>query len=152
VLQLVKQLRDRGRAVLFSTHHLDEVEELADQVAVMHRGQIARRGTLADVIEGHPSTISFATPYDGAGRPLELPALAGEVTQRLDRGGLTTVRTHDVQRALYRLLGWADQEDLRLDQLRAETASLESVFLSIAHQSHDETETETQTETTEETR
>jgi ABC-2 type transport system ATP-binding protein len=145
VLQLVKQLRDRGRAVLFSTHHLDEVEELADQVAVMHRGRIARRGTLADVIEGHPSTISFATPYDASGRALDLPALAGEVTQRAERGGVTTVRTRDVQRALHRLLTWADADDVRLDQLRAETASLESVFLSIAGKSHDD-------ETTEETR
>jgi ABC-2 type transport system ATP-binding protein len=141
VLQLVKGLRERGRAVLFSTHHLDEVEELADQVAVMHRGQIARRGTLADVIEGHPSTVSFATPYDGSGRTLELPALAGEVTQRLDRGGLTTVRTHDVQKALHRLLTWADQHQVRLDQLRAETASLESVFLSIASETRTETDT-----------
>jgi len=154
VWDLVLRLRDRGRAVLFSTHHLEEVEELADHVAVMHDGQIARRGTLADIVEGHPSTIRFVTPFDATGSPVALPPLAGDVSSR---GPHTTVRTHDVQAALHRLLVWADEHSVRLAELRAETASLESVFLEIAGRptgatTNDTTTTSTSTNATEENR
>ncbi|MCA1480753.1 ATP-binding cassette domain-containing protein, partial [Bradyrhizobium sp. NBAIM08] len=36
VWDLVAALRDRGRSVLLTTHHLEEAEELADRVAIMH--------------------------------------------------------------------------------------------------------------------
>lgn len=139
VWDIVAGLRDHGTAVLFSTHHLEEVEELADEVAILHQGRISRRGTVADIVEGHPAGVRFATPYDAAGAPLALPPLPGEVTRAPGRGreaarpdAVTTVRTHELQTTLHRLLNWAEAEQVRLEQLRAENASLESVFLEIA--------------------
>ncbi len=49
-------LRDRGRAVLLTTHYLEEAEALADQVAIMHAGPHRPRGTPAEIVAGHPST------------------------------------------------------------------------------------------------
>ena len=39
---LVKQLRDEGRTILFSTHRMDEVDLLADDIAIMHLGELRR--------------------------------------------------------------------------------------------------------------
>lgn len=139
VWDIVAGLRDHGTAVLFSTHHLEEVEELADEVAILHQGQISRRGSVAEVVEGHPASIRFATPYDASGSPRALPPLPGDLTRAAGRGrdaarsdAVTTLRTQELQTALHRLLGWAEAEQVRLEQLRAENASLESVFLEIA--------------------
>lgn len=37
---LVRELADRGTAVLVSSHHLDEVSRIAGTVAVLHRGRV----------------------------------------------------------------------------------------------------------------
>ena len=42
---LMRQLRDEGRTVLFSTHRMDEVELLADDLAILHEGRVCYNGT-----------------------------------------------------------------------------------------------------------
>jgi sodium transport system ATP-binding protein len=49
VLDSIKQLRGRGKTILFSTHIMREVEKLCDRVAVMARGKIVACGTLEDL-------------------------------------------------------------------------------------------------------
>lgn len=54
ILQLVKQLsRDRGLGVIFITHDLGVVANLADQVVVMYRGKLVEQGATRSVFE-HP--------------------------------------------------------------------------------------------------
>jgi len=49
VLESIKQLRGRGKTILFSTHIMREVEKLCDRVAVMARGKVVACGTLEDL-------------------------------------------------------------------------------------------------------
>jgi sodium transport system ATP-binding protein len=49
VLNNIKQLRGRGKTIIFSTHIMHEVEKLCDRVAVMARGKIVACGTLDDL-------------------------------------------------------------------------------------------------------
>jgi sodium transport system ATP-binding protein len=49
VLDSIKQLRGRGKTILFSTHIMREVERLCDRVAIMSRGKIVACGTLEDL-------------------------------------------------------------------------------------------------------
>ena len=46
---LVKRLADSGLTVLLSSHHMDEVEEICDNVTIMSRGKVAFHGTIADL-------------------------------------------------------------------------------------------------------
>jgi len=49
VWQSVRQLACRGTTVLLTTQHLDEAEQLADRIAILHEGRILVNGTLADL-------------------------------------------------------------------------------------------------------
>ncbi|VTU00222.1 abc transporter atp-binding protein : ABC transporter related protein OS=Planctomyces limnophilus (strain ATCC 43296 / DSM 3776 / IFAM 1008 / 290) GN=Plim_3143 PE=4 SV=1: ABC_tran [Gemmataceae bacterium] len=49
VLDSIKQLRGRGKTILFSTHIMREVEKLCDRVAIMARGKIVCCGTLEEL-------------------------------------------------------------------------------------------------------
>lgn len=49
VWQTVKQLADSGTTVLLTTQYLDEAEQLADRIAILHRGRIIVNGTLAEL-------------------------------------------------------------------------------------------------------
>jgi len=59
ILDLLRRLRDtRQMSMLFITHDLGLVSEIADEVAVMYRGRIVERGTVLQIFENprHPYT------------------------------------------------------------------------------------------------
>ncbi|MEV4578212.1 ATP-binding cassette domain-containing protein [Nonomuraea jabiensis] len=49
VWQAVKELAARGTTVLLTTQYLDEAEQLADRIAILHEGRIIVNGTLAEL-------------------------------------------------------------------------------------------------------
>jgi ABC-2 type transport system ATP-binding protein len=49
VWQAVKALANKGTTVLLTTQYLDEAEQLADRIAILHRGRIIVNGTLAEL-------------------------------------------------------------------------------------------------------
>ncbi len=46
VLSLIRELKGRGRTVIFSTHIMTEAERVCDEIAIIERGQILAQGTL----------------------------------------------------------------------------------------------------------
>ncbi|WP_010585030.1 ABC transporter ATP-binding protein [Schlesneria paludicola] len=72
---IIRTIADEGRTVLFSSHLLDEVERVADHVAMIHQGQIILSATMDDMKEQHRRlTLRFAHPVETA------PILAGALT------------------------------------------------------------------------
>jgi sodium transport system ATP-binding protein len=47
--KLLAQLRDAGHCVVFSSHVMQEVEQLCDEVIVIARGQVVAAGKIADI-------------------------------------------------------------------------------------------------------
>ncbi len=87
ILALIDELREElGTAVLFITHNLAVVAEIADEIAVMYAGRIVERGRRTDIFADpqHPYTLALfaAMPRSGdVGRPLasidgQVPAAA----------------------------------------------------------------------------
>ena len=60
------EMRDRGKTILFSTHQLDQAEELCDSVAIIDHGRVITAGTTREVKRstGH-QVIRVATAGDG---------------------------------------------------------------------------------------
>jgi ABC-2 type transport system ATP-binding protein len=46
ILKLVRQLRDDGNAILYTTHYMDEAESLCDRLCILNRGKVVAVGTL----------------------------------------------------------------------------------------------------------
>ncbi|WP_284991943.1 ATP-binding cassette domain-containing protein [Arthrobacter sp. efr-133-TYG-120] len=49
VWQVIQELAKRGTTVLLTTQYLDEAEQLADSIAILHQGRIIANGTLAEL-------------------------------------------------------------------------------------------------------
>ena len=70
----ILQMKRDGRTVIFSTHVMEQAEQLCDSVMMIHKGRLAFAGTLAEVKEGRDRGLSIH--YDGDGRALrDLPGL-----------------------------------------------------------------------------
>ncbi|WP_152394221.1 ABC transporter ATP-binding protein [Paenibacillus guangzhouensis] len=55
VWKIVKELSGRGTTVFLTTQYLEEAEQLADQIAILHEGRIIAGGTLAELKKLFPS-------------------------------------------------------------------------------------------------
>ncbi|MFD3778929.1 ABC transporter ATP-binding protein [Streptomyces sp. NPDC058612] len=123
---LVRELRAQGTTVLLTTHYLEEAEELADRLAILHEGELVLTGTPAEVTATRPARIRFTLPADvpPARLPLTLRAAA--------HGRDVEVRTGRLQADLTELLRWAHDHGVGLGGLDARSASLEEAFLEIA--------------------
>lgn len=54
VWKTIKELAANGTTVFLTTQHLEEAEQLADQIAILHEGRIIANGTLADLKKMFP--------------------------------------------------------------------------------------------------
>ncbi|MFI5805748.1 ABC transporter ATP-binding protein [Streptomyces sp. NPDC051561] len=129
--ELVRELREQGTTVLLTTHYLEEAEELADRLAIMHEGRIAAEGRVDEVVAAHPSRISFELP-EGYHMG-DLPPLGRlGITEHQLTGRHVQFTTPTLQRAATGLLVWAESVGVELRGLDVRSASLEEAFLHIA--------------------
>lgn len=56
VWKVVKELANTGMTVLLTTQYLEEAEQLADRIAILHEGRIIANGTLSELKQLFPST------------------------------------------------------------------------------------------------
>jgi sodium transport system ATP-binding protein len=47
ILKYIKRERDQGKAIILSTHYLDEAEDMCDRIGLLHEGQLVAEGDLA---------------------------------------------------------------------------------------------------------
>jgi peptide/nickel transport system ATP-binding protein len=99
VLELLKELQVQyGMAILFITHDLGVVEEIADEVIVMERGRIVESGNTRDVLNNpsHPYTQRLIASRPNPGHKGYF--LGPEVTKKalpvMDRGDAALVVNH----------------------------------------------------------
>jgi sodium transport system ATP-binding protein len=49
IVKFIRDCRDRGRTVIFSSHVMSEVEKLCDRIGIIHAGKLLAEGTLAEL-------------------------------------------------------------------------------------------------------
>ncbi|MEH1168104.1 ABC transporter ATP-binding protein [Micromonospora sp. CPCC 205539] len=129
MMQLLHSLGDAGRTILFSSHILEEVEQVSGTVQVMVAGRLAASGdfrTIRRLMTNRPHVFAVRST-DDRGLAVALIAEPSVSGVELDRTGLT-VRAGDYgafTRALPRI---ALDRGIRVRQLVPSDESLESVF------------------------
>jgi ABC-2 type transport system ATP-binding protein/sodium transport system ATP-binding protein len=51
IIEYIEHLRRDGKAVILTTHHLDDAERLCTRFGLMHKGQLVSEGTLTELRE-----------------------------------------------------------------------------------------------------
>jgi len=132
ILDTVRRLnRERGLTVLYTSHYMEEVEQLCDRVYVMDHGKVIAEGTLPAVraLAGDEGAVWLqATAY-----PEELleslRALPGAGQAALADDGIRLTRSSEL--ALIDVLRAAEKTNVTVTNLSVSESSLEDVFLHL---------------------
>ena len=105
ILDVVQRLATEGRAVIYTTHYMEEAQRICSRVAIMDRGRVLAIGTVAELIAAH-----------GGDSVVTVDSLAGE----------HRVRTREPLREIERALAEGGATAVRIEQ-----PDLEMVFLAL---------------------
>ncbi|QEO09463.1 ABC transporter ATP-binding protein [Protaetiibacter larvae] len=122
----IRRQREAGAAIVVTSHYLEEIEALAERVAVVTGGRIAADGELATIIANAGTrwaSLTSAAPD----RVAALPEVAGS---RID-GDHVELSLHDADAFVRALVASA----LPFTGLQLRSATLEEAFLSIVKES-----------------
>jgi ABC-2 type transport system ATP-binding protein len=126
----LETLRARGKALLYTTHYMEEAERLCDRVVIMDHGQVVASDTLAGLYRRLPAVDTLDLEVDGT---VDLAALASEtpVTKPTQDGTRLHAGVADLGAATQALLGWLAARGHAVHRISSGRADLEDVFLAL---------------------
>jgi ABC-2 type transport system ATP-binding protein len=129
----LETLRSRGKALLYTTHYMEEAERLCDRLVVMDHGRVVAADTLAGLYRRLPVVQTLTLTVAG---DVDLVALARDTgaadcrqqgpTLQVGLGGDSGLAAPAAQ-----LLGWLAGHGHEVSQLASNRANLEDVFLAL---------------------
>jgi ABC-2 type transport system ATP-binding protein len=127
---VVRGLKEAGKAVLLTTHYMEEAEQLCDRVAVMDHGRVIALDTPQALIDEHFEETAIEFVALGEPPRQRLAALPG-ITQALFEEGHPTLYSTDVPRSMAGLFELGRAGALAFKDVTVRQATLEDVFLKL---------------------
>ena len=129
--EMVRGLRTSGVTIILTTHYIEEAEEMADRIGIIHKGEIILvedKAKLMDKLGKRQLTLHLQSPLERipAGLtqyPLELSADGGQLTY--------TFSTRGEQTEISDLLQQLAQHGIGFKDLESSQSSLEDIFVNL---------------------
>lgn len=136
ILESVKRLRDEGVTVIYTTHYMEEVEEISTRIIIIDHGEIIATGTcdeLKESIEAEKITFIEASDLDSFDSD-ELYRIEGVRHAEKNNGRLEVSTIKSIEN-LDRIIAVLIEHDKKIRSVSTQVISLETVFLNLTGRS-----------------
>ena len=132
ILDSVVTLKDQGMTVLYTTHYMEEAQELSNHIAIMDHGSIIASGTNQELVRivGELDRITVTINAESA-RVVEAWKAVKGVKQVTPEDGTLIILADDSNRVLPRLFETAASSNVRITSVAIQEPNLETVFLHL---------------------
>jgi ABC-2 type transport system ATP-binding protein len=129
--QLIRNLRASGVTIILTTHYIEEAEDMADRVGVIHKGELILVEQKTELMRKlgkkqlvlHLQAPVSAVPAELARYSLKLQHDGGELVYTYD--------THAERTGITALLADLSRLDIRFNDLQTKQSSLEEIFVKL---------------------
>ena len=132
ILDSVKQLRDQGITVLYTTHYMEEAQELSDRIAIMDQGEIIAMGTHEELIDivGELDRITLTISGDSEKARIAWRAIKG-IESILSENGVFYLLVKDSNQILPEIFTASAGIGVHINSVEIQEPNLEAVFLHL---------------------
>ncbi len=130
IFDSLEALKRDGKALVYTTHYMEEAERLADRIVIIDHGKVVASGTLAELYRVLPAAQTLQIDIEGSFDPGALRAVAGIKNIQLD-GGRLTVALDDLTLAAPLVLQALGAAGATARHISSGRANLEDVFLAL---------------------
>jgi ABC-2 type transport system ATP-binding protein len=132
ILEVIREAADAGTTVLYTTHYMDEAEQLCDRIAIIDHGKILAIGTLAELtkLAGEAEVLRLTGPFDDESLRTRLAAIPGTRILRVGEGTAVLAIETDGPGLLDVLPRVLDSE-LGVEDVSIQRPNLQSVFITL---------------------
>ena len=132
ILDSVVALKGQGMTVLYTTHYMEEAQELSDHIAIMDNGKMIASGTHAGLVQivGELDRITVTINAESA-RVMEAWKAVQGVKRVSAEDGTLLILADDSNRVLPRLFESAAANAVRITSVAIQEPNLEAVFLHL---------------------
>lgn len=132
ILDSVVALKDQGMTVLYTTHYMEEAQELSNHVAIMDHGKMIASGTHDELVKmvGGQTRIDLTLLMDD-GKAVEAWRATEGVSRVTTENGTITVLVNDSNLVLPKLFEAATRQSARITSVDIREPNLEAVFLHL---------------------
>lgn len=125
--EVVRDIRDRGKTVILTTHYMEEAEALCDRVAIIDHGRIVALDTVAGLISAYAGGSTLRLTLDRPA-PATLASVEGVSSVNADAGA-TVVRGRGA--FAQNVLAHLTQTGVAVSDMTTTSPGLEDVFLNL---------------------
>ena len=134
ILESIKKLRDNGTTIIYTTHYMEEVEEIADRVVIMDKGTKIAEGTIMQLMESYKNTRVYKISIDMANNHNFkydfLYEIEGIQKVELNENCLSVTTIKEIENLDKIILSLIDRE-IKISHMTSEEGNLEMVFLKL---------------------
>jgi ABC-2 type transport system ATP-binding protein len=132
ILDGVKQMNQEGTTVLYTTHYMEEAQELSDHIAIMDKGKLIAVGTHRELVEivGEQDRIDLNLSHEPDAVLERWQGIEG-VSQVTATDSSASLLVDDSNRVLPRVFEEANDVELRIVSVEIQEPNLETVFLHL---------------------
>jgi len=132
ILDSVMELNQQGMTVLYTTHYMEEAQELSDHIAIMDQGEIIANGTHAELVKivGELDRIELSINKESA-QVIDAWRSTPGVENITAENGQLHLLVDDSNLVLPQLFEAAAKTDTRITSVEIQEPNLETVFLHL---------------------